>query len=216
LEILTMRTTHRNLLFTVLLATLLTGCANPWQSNYRANPMYRDVRFSTTEDVQIRTVEYERFQQYAERERQIRIESTVAPQDLPREEQLAARQRLLDALQIPEPADRTIVLGWSEFTETQRLDPHERPLSDFARRRGADYAVVTSAYRGPVTTVVREPVTTYSHGWVTGTPVRRGRVRSTTFTDTSTTWVPMQITEDAYFYQAFFLRRARPDDAVVP
>jgi len=34
-------------------------------------------------------------------------------------------------------------------------------------------------------------------------------VRTVDYTDTSTTWVPMPVTENVYFDQAFYLRRAK-------
>jgi hypothetical protein len=165
--------------------------------------------------VQVRTIEYERFRQYAERERELRIVSPTAPQDQPTDQRLAARQRLLDALQIPEPADQIIVLGWSEFADLERHDPASRQLANFARRTGADYVVVTQEYQGPVSTIVREPVTTYARGYTTVSPGRRGRPRTLTYSDTSTTWVPVQVTADSYYHQTFYLRRVRPTDPLL-
>jgi hypothetical protein len=197
----------------ILPSILLVGCANPWAANFQPNPAYRGRGFPPTESVQVRTIDYERFRRYAERERELSIQSTTAPEDLSADEQLASRKRLLEALQIPDPGDHVMVLGWSEFSTTDKLDPYSKPLRDFAHKIGADYVVVTSAYLGPVTTVVREPVTTYTHGYTTVAPDRRGRPRSLSYSDTSTTWVPVSVTEDAYYYRAFFLRKVRPDDA---
>jgi hypothetical protein len=200
---------HAVLLLSLL---LLAGCSNPWKANYQPNLAYHAVAFAPTDRVEVRTIEYERFRQYAERERDLRVASTTAPEDLPPADQLAARKRLLEALQIPGPPEQVKVLGWSEFSMTEKLDPGGKELQSFARQRGADYVVVTSADLGPVTTVVREPVTTYSHGYTAVAPDRRGRLRTLNYSDTSTTWVPVPVTEDAYHYRAFFLRRGRPGD----
>ena len=193
---------------------LLTGCSNPWKANYQPNPAYRGRAFAPTEHAEVRTIEYERFRLYAERERELSIQSATAPEDLPLAEQLAARKRLLEALQIPDPPEQVVVLGWSDFSTTEKLEPYGKESQDFARQIGADYVVITSAYLGPVATVVREPVTTYSHGYTTVAPDRRGRLRTLNYSDTSTTWVPVQVTEDAVHYRAFFLRKTRPADAI--
>jgi hypothetical protein len=196
-----------------LLGWSLAGCASPWASNYQRNPSLDGRTFAPTDSVQVRTVEYERFREYAQRERQRRIESPTAPQDLSPDEQLAARRRLLEALQISDPPDQALVLGWSEFATTEQLDPNDKRLAQIARKIGADYVVVAQQYQGPVTSVVREPVTTYSHGYTTIAPGRRGgRFRSASYSDTSTTWVPVQVTEDSYYTQAFFIRRLRPGE----
>ena len=208
-------TASSRVLSLVLPVVLLTGCANPWAANYYANPAWRGQTFPPTDRVQVRTIEYERFRQYVERERDLNVQSTTAPEDVSAAEQLAARKRLLEGLQIPDAADQIIVLGWSEFSTTEKLDPYADPLRDFARKTGADVVVVTSAYLGPVTTVVREPVTTYSHGYTTVAPGRRGRYRNISYSDTSTTWVPVQVTEDAHHYRAFFLRRLRPGESAL-
>jgi hypothetical protein len=114
----------------ILPSILLVGCANPWAANFQPNPAYRGRGFPPTESVQVRTIDYERFRRYAERERELSIQSTTAPEDLSADEQLASRKRLLEALQIPDPGDHVMVLGWSEFSTTDKLDPYSKPLRD--------------------------------------------------------------------------------------
>jgi len=191
----------------ILLVALAGGCSSPWKSNYQANPAYRDEHFAPTDSVDVRTVEYERVRQYAEHERQLRARSTTSPADYSPAERLAARKRLLEALQVSVPPEDITVLGWSEFTDTVRLDPYSKDLRDFAKSIGADMVVETSVYQGPVTTIVQQPVTTYAHGYTFGPVTRQGRAQTFDYADYSTTWVPMPVTEDQYFYQAFFLRR---------
>jgi hypothetical protein len=198
----------------VLFASALIGCASPWEGNFQPNPDLGGVRFAPTDTVQIRTIEYERFAKFAGQERQRRIVSTTAPQDMPPAERMAEKGRLLEALQIPLGPEDAIVLGWSEFTVTENLNPNSRELRHFAIKMGADFVVVTSVFRGPVTTIVREPITTYSYGYSPRAVGRRGRGGAFPFSYTSTTWVPIQVMENSYFFQVFFIRRVRPGDRV--
>jgi hypothetical protein len=188
---------------------LLCGCASPWEKNYRPNPIYQDKHFAPTSSVSVRPVEYARVQRYVEQERAFLTASNISPADYNAEQRLAARKRLLEALQISEPPQDLFVLGWSEFTDTERLDPFSKDLRKFAEGAGADIVVVTSVYQGPVTTVVSQPVTTYAHGYGYGGARwgPYGPYGPAGYTDMSTTWVPMPVTEQQYFYQAFFLRR---------
>jgi hypothetical protein len=104
------------------------------------------------------------------------------------------------------------VLGWSEFTTDEKLSPNDPKLRKFAQNIGGDLVVVASTYAGQVTRVEDRPVTTYSHGFTTFTrPRGRRGAFGTTYSDQSTTWVPVTVTEDQFFYEAVFLRRARQE-----
>jgi hypothetical protein len=187
------------------------GCTNPWKSNFEPNPEVETRQLSPTEAVQVRVVEFERLQRYSADERSRRIASTTAPQDLPPEEQLAAKNRLLEALQLRERGDEIVLLGWSEFTWPAKLE-FDSQLQGFATKIGADYVVVASEYGGMITRTIDRPITTYSHSYATVTGPRGRRGRVITYSDTHTTWVPTDVTEPQYFYTAAFLRKARPGE----
>ncbi|HEY7089777.1 MAG TPA: hypothetical protein VH518_16895 [Tepidisphaeraceae bacterium] len=187
-----------------LVLLLLTGCASPWEQNFQANPELGDTRFPPTQQVEMRVVEFDRLQRYEEAERKIRKESTTAPEDYTPEQRTAAKNRLLEALQLRERGDEIEILGWSRFAETQHLDLRGRDLSDFAKKIGADVVVASSAFAGPINRIVDVPLTTYSNFTTFAGP--RGR-RVITGTGHTTTWVPTPVTEDQFYYEAVFLRR---------
>ncbi len=194
-----------------LLAMLSGGCASPWQRNFEPNPALAGRKFAPTDSVQVRTVESERLQEYAADEHKLRVQSTTAPEDLSPQEKQAAKDRLLETLQLKERGDQIEVLGWSEFAASEKLSPNDHRLQEFAGKIGADYVVVASDYAGKILRTVERPMTTYSHSYTTVTG-RRGRGRTYLQSDTSTTWVPTQELEDQYFYTAVFLRKGRPGE----
>jgi hypothetical protein len=188
----------------ILLTGICAGCANPWKSNFQPNPELEGQHFAATDSAAIRTLEYERLQRYSEAERKMRVESSVAPEDLPAADKLAAKNRLLETLQIPERGDQIELLGWSEFTTEERLDPHDGKLDKFARSIGGDYAVVASEFTGKTVRTVDRPISSYSTAF--GGPSRHhGRVS----TVNTTTWVPVNVIEDQFVYEVAFLRKTR-------
>jgi len=195
-------------LFT-LTVSFAVGCASPWEHNFDRNEDLARSKLPATTSVEIRTIPFERYQRYVETERNRRIESTTAPRDFSPQEKLAEKQRLLETLQIKDPPDQIDVLGWSEFTSDERLNPRDPSLEKFAKRIGADRVVVASTYAGQVTRIEDRPVTSYSQGFTTFTRGRGGRGRTVNYSDQSTTWVPMQVTRDQFFYEAVFLRQRR-------
>lgn len=198
---------------TLFLAMGAVGCASPWESSFRRNPALNGRKFPPTESAQIRAIEFERLQQYAAKEKSLRVASTTAPEDLTEEDRLAAKNRLLETLQLRERGDEVEVLGWSEFTDFDMLDAHDGRLEKFARKIGADYAIVASQYVGKVTRTIDRPMTTYSNTYYTTLRGHRGRHGGTySVTDTSTTWVPVNVVEDQYLYTAAFVRKLRPDE----
>jgi hypothetical protein len=190
------------------------GCANPWKSAFEPNPDVGSAQYPPLSgDVAVREVEFERLQRFTEGERARRIASATAPADLSTQEKTAARDRLLEALQFPTRGDEAIVLGSSQFVTAEPLEPRkDKRLRDFARKTGADTVVVSSSYLGQAQRMDTVPVTTYSNDtYIRHSFDRTGRrvPRTETINSSSTTWVPMTVTEDRYAYHAFFIRRPK-------
>ena len=186
------------------------GCANPWKQSFARNPEVPPAAVAATSAApEIREVEYERLQRFSEAERQRRIDSTTAPADLSPQEKTAAKNRLLEALQLLWRGDEAQVLGASQFSTVEPLEPRtDKRLREFAQSIGADVVVVSSAYLGKTQRFTHVPVTSYTRDTVTYSYDRRGRrIPLTTMHDSSsTTWVPMNVTEDHFVYHAFFIR----------
>ena len=199
------------LLALVLLVTFAGGCANPWKESFEPNPELGSARYPATASVAVRDVEYERLHKFTEGERERRIASATAPSDLSAQEKLAAKNRLLEALQLPARGDEAIVLGSSQFVSAEPLKPAtDKKLRDFARKQGADTVVISSSYLGQAQRIDTVPVTTYTNDtYIRHSFDRNGRrvPRTESVNSSSTTWVPMPVTEDQYAYHAFFIRR---------
>ena len=194
-----------------LLIAFAGGCANPWRDSFERNPDVPPGSISALQaPPEIRQVEFERLQRFSEAERQRRIESTTAPADLSAQDKTAAKNRLLEALQLPWRGDEAAVIGSSQFTVAEQLQPQtDKRLRDFAQKIGADVVVLSSAYLGKTERFTQVPVTSYTRDTITYSYDRRGRrVPLTTMYDSSsTTWVPMHVVEDQFVYHAFFIRR---------
>src|SRR6266542_3599839 len=67
--------------FTLIASTFLIGCANPWEKGFDPNPELRGRSFPAAQQVDLRTVEFERLQNYEKAERKLRVESKVNPAD---------------------------------------------------------------------------------------------------------------------------------------
>jgi hypothetical protein len=184
---------------------LLVGCASPWEQNFQINPTL-ESKFSPTDRVELRDVEFARLERYEKTEQKLRTESTTAPADYTSEQRESAKNRLLEALQLKDRGDEIEIIGWSRFADTTVLDLHGKELETFAKKVGADVVVSTSVFTGQVNRVVDYPLTSYSNYYTTFSGPR-GRQRTFTSAGHSTVWVPTPVTEDQYFYEAVFLRR---------
>ena len=192
-----------------MLAFLTGGCANPWKDSFEPNRDLGSQAFSPTNlaEGDVREIEHERLQQFNAQERQRRIESTTAPADLSPDEQRAAKNRLLEALQLPWRDDEAIVLGSSQFVSNEPLKPRtDKELRKFAQKLGADVIVFAGAYLGTAQRMENVPVTSYTRDTYISSDRARRDSRVSTYDSSSTTWVPMQVTEDRYANHAFFIR----------
>ena len=189
----------------LVLSLLLVGCANPWEKNFQPNPTLEgSAKLPPTPHVDVRVVEFERLTNYENKERDERVQSATSPSDYTPEQRTAAKNRLLEALQLKERGEDIQILGWSRFMETQPLDPRDSELQEFARKIGADVVVTSVGYTGQVNRIVDYPLTSYSNFYTTGRG-RRGALYSGS--SYSTVWVPTSVTENQYYHQAVFLRR---------
>ena len=191
----------------LVILTLLTGCASPWEKNFQPNPtLEQPGKYPPAQQVDVRVVEFERLTNYENKEREQRVQSATSPADYTPEQRAAAKNRLLEALQLKERGDEIQILGWSRFVETQPRDPRDSDLQEFARKIGADVVVTSIGYTGQVNRIVDYPLTSYSNFYTTGRGRRGGLYSGSSY---STVWVPTNITENQYYHQAVFLRRAQ-------
>jgi hypothetical protein len=150
----------------------------------------------------MRRVPWERLE--AERQR---LESELAQSDVPLEEwppdrRADADARLLKALQATRDPSAVRIMGVSEFRTTDFDRPDEADLRQLALDAGGDTVVWTSRHIGKADRIVQEPVTSTSSTW-TGWYGRGGRPR--TFSESTTTFVPVRVSADQYEFVAFVL-----------
>ena len=198
-----------------ILLFLVGGCSNPWKQAFEPNGDLGAAQYPPMREgsIEVREVEHERLEKFTENERQLRIASATAPTDLSPEQKRAAKHRLLEALQLPWRGDDAVVIGSSQFVTAAPLKPRkDSKLRDFARKVGADTVVVSGAYLGQAQRMDTVPVTSYTRDtYIRHSFDRHGRrvPRTESVDSSSTTWVPMQVTEDQFAYHAFFIRRAK-------
>ena len=205
-----------NVAAVAILLLLAGGCANPWKEAFEPNQDLGAAQYPRTAalgDDAIREVEHERLLKFTENERQRRIASATAPVDQSPDEKRAAKDRLLEALQLPWRGDEAVVIGSSQFVTAAPLKPRaDKKLRDFARKIGATAVVVSGSYLGQAQRMDTVPVTSYTRDtYIRHSFDRNGRrvPRTESVDSSSTTWVPMQVTEDQFAYHAFFVRRGR-------
>ncbi len=196
--------------FTLIASTFLIGCANPWEKGFDPNPELRGRSFPAAQQVDLRTVEFERLQNYEKAERKLRVESKVNPADFTTTQRTEAKNRLLEALQLQERGDDVQILGWSRFLDIDQHDLRGKSLLKFAEKIGADTVVATSAYAGQINRVVDYPLSSYSNYQTTVIGPRSRRASVYSSSGYSTVWVPTNVTENQYFHEAVFLRHRSP------
>lgn len=192
------------------------GCASPWQQFYAPVLGTNAIQFPPTDSVSIRTVEYERMQKYVEKEKQWLASNNKAIEQFTKAERWEVKNRLLEAVRLPERNDAIAMLGFSEFVIGQPQNVNDPRLEAFAKQIGADYAVVTGTFVGQSNKVVSVPVTDYSQSQSTAYIYgSRGYVGSANIYSSGTTtgWVPMTVAQNQYVYTCMFFRKMRPGES---
>jgi len=187
--------------------TMLGACGSShWQRSLLKGPETAPAG-AATEAVRVREVQWDRVQATLQEMRQIEAANEVHPDEWSPEAKQLHKSRLIQGLQISEPATAVFVLGKSEFKTTDSgIETEEAggELRRVARSLGADTVVWSRRLVGKADRVVQEPVTTYSSGtwwWREG-----DRRRPESFNEQQTTWVPVRVQADETAYIAFFLR----------
>ena len=201
---------QRNMALSCALAALaaMTGCAGPslWERHFVASmpgvQVSKEAPSKSAPPARVRRVPWERLQSTLQDLEQEAAASDAPIDEWAPEKRADADARLLRGLQVTAAPATVDVLGFSEFRTTQFGQPDEAELQTTARRVGADTVVWASEYLGKTDAVVERPVTT-STTWTNW--YSRGR-RTRTYTDTSTTFVPVRIQADQFAFVAFFLR----------
>lgn len=119
-----------------------------------------------------------------------------------RESELA----VLRALQLPVPAERARLIGRSNITTTQSLDPGGKELAEFAASVGADYAVWSSQPLGKTQVVEQEPVTRDRWRWERIWDADRNRFIYTRRWEPETVWVPLVIEKNEVRWVVFYVK----------
>ncbi|MBM4108206.1 MAG: hypothetical protein FJ255_05265 [Phycisphaerae bacterium] len=187
---------------TLALLLCLTGCANPWRDAFAPARPGAPTLERLAGPAIVREAPWERVGPALERARAAIAADPQHPDDWPIEKRRAFDAPLLEALRV-NAADFDIV-GRSRFTSTTPLDPADGSLARAAAQRGAVMAVWSSRFLGRTERLVSEPV----HSYTSGTLSRRdrdGKRRTETYSETTTTYVPVKVQADEREYIAFFL-----------
>lgn len=195
-----------------LTAFVAGGCSGPtvWEQSFARSPDALPAPALPAEaPVAVRGLPWERMQgALADLDREYAA-GDVPPGEWPAERRAAVKERLLRALQVTAPPGSVDVVGRCEFRTTDTIRPDAGDagvLERFARSVGADSVVWSSRVLGRTEKIVDRPVTTL--GTTTYWGPRRGPDRwwSDSWTENTTTWVPVRVPADETGFVAFFLR----------
>lgn len=212
-----------------LASALQCGCrANPWEASFEPAWGWEDASASTMVDASnnaatpsgpsIRSIELDRLHTYLDDLHQRRSESDIAFEDWPDDQKRDERQRLIETLRIPRGVDETSFLGTSWFVDGQRRSSRDPELIRFARSIGADHVVVGIEFIGQRETVQTYAQTTHSSISIDRTFRTKQGWKSVQDTgrETTTTFVPIQVTVDQYQHVAYFCRERPTNDGSAP
>jgi hypothetical protein len=181
------------------------GCAaSPWESSYNGVSLKGASLESTR--VIVRDVPWERYESTQAKLESMRAQSDVHKDDWSEAKKNEYKALLLQGLQVQGDPAGVEILGSSMFRSTTPVRPNSGELSEFAASIGATRVVWASRGLGKRNVVVREPVWSYSTGSDLFRDQDDGSRRSSTYTESTTTWVPVVIEEDETAWVAYFLR----------
>lgn len=195
----------------VLTACALIACASfgacstsPWESTY--NGVALSGGGLAKDRIVIRDVPWAHYETSQAKLEAMRAESDVHKDEWPAEKKAEYKALLLKGLQVSEDPASVDILGSSVFTSTSNIRPDSGELAKFASKVGATRVVWASRGLGKHSVIVREPIWTYTTGSDFFRDQPDGRRRSSTYTEATTTWVPVVIEEEQSAWVAYYLR----------
>lgn len=154
--------------------------------------------------VRFREAPWERVEATMDELRRAEAATAVHPSEWSAEQKAEHKAKLLAGLQISEPAPQVRVVGRSEFRTTDAINVPSAELESLARGLGADTVVWTRKLMGKADRVVSEPATSFTDGTMWSRDAE-GRLRSRSYSETRTDWIPVRVRVDETAYLGFFL-----------
>lgn len=193
----------------VAILACLTACATggEWSNHYQPEVLGRvegtGPVLGEQDDIDIREIAWDRMEAALNVERRAGL-GDVHPRDWSDEARAPERMALLRELQVPD-STAAMILGRATFASTEVATKEQ--LLDKARKVGANRVIVSTRPLGQREVIRDEPVTTTSTGtrW-SNRRDRDGRYRHESYSETSTTYVPVVVDADLVQYAAYFLR----------
>ena len=187
----------------------MSGCTSggEWAHHYQPEVLGRvegtGPVLNAQDAVDVREVAWDRMEAALNVERRAGS-GDVHPRDWSDETRAAERMELLRELQVPD-STAAMILGRATFTSTEVATKDE--LIEKARKVGANRVIVSTRPLGQREVIRDEPVTTTSTGtrW-SDRRGRDGRSRYESYSETSTTYVPIVVDAELVQYAAYFLR----------
>lgn len=197
------------MVFGALALGAMSGCTSggEWAHHYQPEVLGRvegtGPVLGAQDAVEVREVAWDRMEAALNVERRAGS-GDVHPRDWSDETRAAERMELLRELQVPD-STTAMILGRATFTSTEVATKDE--LIEKARKVGANRVIVSTRPLGQREVIRDEPVTTTSTGtrW-SDRRGRDGRSRYESYSETSTTYVPIVVDAELVQYAAYFLR----------
>jgi hypothetical protein len=203
------RWSSRGAAFAIVLAAaaqFMAGCASEtvWERALERGPEASPVNVSLANEVTVRQVPWERVDRTIRELEASYASSDIHPDEWTSEQKMAAKGTLLRGLQVSQPAASVRVLGRSYFRTTDSMPRSDADLRALGAKLGANMVVYSTRVLGKADKIVSEPVTsnTWGSGWRRD---RDGDYRPDTYSESTTSWVPLRITADETGAVAYYL-----------
>lgn len=181
------------------------GCGpSVWERSFEFEPGV--AAGAPTASVVVREVPWGRVGPALAAENERIVKSETNRLDWPAEQARESELGVLKALQLPVPAEQAHLIGRSNLTATQKLDPAAPELAKFAESIGADYAIWSTQPIGKAQVVEKEPITRDRWRWERIWDADRNRFIYTRRWEPETVWVPLVIEKNEVRWVVFYVK----------